>query len=259
MGKCCSKRTQDNSVRILMLGLDGAGKTTILYQLKYNETVKTIPTIGFNVETLDYGDLAITAWDVGGQDKIRVLWKHYFLNTDAVIFVVNSQDRDRLEDAKEEIKKLASEKCLKNCSFLIMANKQDLNNSLPPGEICELLDMGKLKKIWLVQATSGVTGHGLKESMDWIKDNYRKCQVCKERLTFRLDCNCYICKECAFKENIRKARKNNPEIKYKKISVCPCGKELTNGDFNAIFTKKKIEDYKKENHGNEDDYDDGDE
>ena len=217
MGKCCSKRTQDNSVRILMLGLDGAGKTTILYQLKYNETVKTIPTIGFNVETLDYGDLAITAWDVGGQDKIRVLWKHYFLNTDAVIFVVDSQDRDRLEDAKEEIKKLASEKCLKNCSFLIMANKQDLNNALTPGEICDILEIGKLKKIWLVQGTSGITGHGLKESMDWIKDNYRKCQVCKERLTYRLGCNCFICKECAFNENIRKARKNNPEIKIKKL------------------------------------------
>ena len=77
--------------------------------------------------------------------------------------------------------------------------------------------MGKLKKIWLVQATSGVTGHGLKESMDWIKDNYRKCQVCKERLTFRLDCNCYICKECAFKENIRKARKIIQKLNIKKL------------------------------------------
>ena len=129
-----------------MVGLDGAGKTTILYQLKNNQAVKTIPTIGFNVETLEYGDIAITAWDVGGQDKIRVLWKHYFLNTDAVIFVVDSQDRDRLEDAKEEIRKLANEVYLKNCSFLIMANKQDLNNALPPGEICEQLDMGRLKK-----------------------------------------------------------------------------------------------------------------
>ena len=86
MGECCGKRTQDNSIHVLLLGLDGAGKTTILYQLKYNETVKTIPTIGFNVETLEYGDIAITAWDVGGQDKIRVLWKHYFLNNSCSYF-----------------------------------------------------------------------------------------------------------------------------------------------------------------------------
>ena len=85
---CCSKRTINSMPRILMTGLDGAGKTTILYQLKMGEAVKTIPTIGFNVETLDYKGMAITVWDVGGQDKIRVLWKHYYRNTDAVILLL---------------------------------------------------------------------------------------------------------------------------------------------------------------------------
>ena len=102
---CCSKRTIDSTPRILMLGLNGAGKTTILYQLKFGETVKTIPTIGFNVETLDYKGMAFTVWDVGGQDKIRVLWKHYYHNTDGLIFVVDSTERESLEDVAYEIKK----------------------------------------------------------------------------------------------------------------------------------------------------------
>ena len=55
----------------LMVGLDAAGKTTILYKLKLGEVVTTIPTIGFNVEQVDYKNISFTVWDVGGQDKIR--------------------------------------------------------------------------------------------------------------------------------------------------------------------------------------------
>ena len=86
--KLWTKLLGKKDVRILMVGLDAAGKTTILYQLKMGETVKTIPTIGFNVETLDYKGLNFTVWDVGGQDKIRVLWKHYYQNTDGLIFLL---------------------------------------------------------------------------------------------------------------------------------------------------------------------------
>ena len=156
-------------VRILMVGLDAAGKTTILYQLKMGETVKTIPTIGFNVETLDYKNLSITVWDVGGQDKIRVLWKHYYQNTDGLIFVVDSNDRERIEDSAEELQKMLAEEELKDCAILVMANKQDLNGALPPGEVTEQLGMGKLKgRTWLVQGTCAITGQGLKEGLDWM-------------------------------------------------------------------------------------------
>merc|ERR1711945_50216 len=65
-------------MRILMVGLDAAGKTTILYKLKLGEVVTTIPTIGFNVETVEYKNISFTVWDVGGQDKIRPLWRHYY-------------------------------------------------------------------------------------------------------------------------------------------------------------------------------------
>src|SRR5215217_5497955 len=96
-------------MRVLMVGLDAAGKTTILYKLKLGEVVTTIPTIGFNVETVDYKNISFTVWDVGGQDKIRLLWRHYYQNTQGLIFVVDSNDRDRIDDAREELHKMLSE------------------------------------------------------------------------------------------------------------------------------------------------------
>merc|ERR1739848_510905 len=81
-----------------MVGLDAAGKTTILYKLKLGEVVTTIPTIGFNVETVEYKNINFTVWDVGGQDKIRPLWRHYYQNTQGIIFVVDSADKDRIGD-----------------------------------------------------------------------------------------------------------------------------------------------------------------
>ncbi len=97
-------------MRILMVGLDAAGKTTILYKLKLGEVVTTIPTIGFNVETVDYKNISFTVWDVGGQDKIRPLWRHYYQNTQGLIFVVDSNDRDRIEPAREELHKMINGK-----------------------------------------------------------------------------------------------------------------------------------------------------
>ena len=156
-------------VRIVMVGLDAAGKTTILYQLRMGQTIKTIPTIGFNVETLEYKGVNFTVWDVGGQDKIRVLWKHYYENTDGLIFVVDSNNRDRIEDAGEELKKMLAEEELKDCAVLVMANKQDLNGALSPNDIADKMGMEQLKgRSWFVQGTSAVTGQGLKEGLDWL-------------------------------------------------------------------------------------------
>merc|ERR1712151_985055 len=89
-------------LRILMVGLDAAGKTSILYKLKLGEVQATIPTIGFNVETVEYKNIKFTVWDIGGQDRIRKLWRHYYLGTNGVIFVVDSSDRDRVQDARDE-------------------------------------------------------------------------------------------------------------------------------------------------------------
>merc|ERR1719331_3083772 len=97
-------------MRILMVGLDAAGKTTVLYKLKLGEVVTTIPTIGFNVETVEYKNIRFTVWDIGGQDKLRKLWRHYYQGNHGLIFVVDSSDRDRIDVAREELEKtLAAE------------------------------------------------------------------------------------------------------------------------------------------------------
>ena len=156
-------------VRILMLGLDGAGKTTILYQLKKEEHYNKHPTLGFNVERIEHKNFNFNIWDVGGQDKIRVLWKHYYQNTDGLIFVVDSNDQDRIEDAAEELKKLLEAEDLKDCPVLVLANKQDLDGALAPGEVCRQLKMGEIKgRTWRVQGTSATTGQGFKEGLDWM-------------------------------------------------------------------------------------------
>ena len=122
-------------MRILMVGLDAAGKTTILYKLKLGEIVTTIPTIGFNVETVEYKNINFTVWDVGGQDKIRPLWRHYFQNTQGLIFVVDSNDRDRAAEARDELHRMLNEDELRDAVLLVFANKQVSsrpNLSLPP-------------------------------------------------------------------------------------------------------------------------------
>ncbi|XP_016099414.1 ADP-ribosylation factor 4-like [Sinocyclocheilus grahami] len=117
-------------MRILMVGLDAAGKTTILYKLKLGEIVTTIPTIGFNVETVEYKNICFTVWDVGGQDKIRPLWRHYFQNTQGLIFVVDSNDRERVAESAEELSKMLQEDELRDAVLLVFANKQDLPNAM---------------------------------------------------------------------------------------------------------------------------------
>lgn len=162
-------------MRILMVGLDAAGKTTILYKLKLGEIVTTIPTIGFNVETVEYKNISFTVWDVGGQDKIRPLWRHYFQNTQGLIFVVDSNDRERVAESSEELSKMLSEDELKDAVLLVFANKQDLPNALNVGELTEKLGLSSLRnKTWHIQSTCATQGTGLYEGLDWLSQELSK-------------------------------------------------------------------------------------
>jgi len=156
-------------VRILMVGLDAAGKTTILYKLKLGEIVTTIPTIGFNVETVEYKNISFTVWDVGGQDKIRPLWRHYYQNTQGLIFVVDSNDRDRIEDAREELTKILNEDEMRDAVLLAFANKQDLPNAMTAAEVTEKLGLHNMRnRQWFIQSACATTGDGLYEGLDWM-------------------------------------------------------------------------------------------
>merc|ERR1712228_144874 len=127
------------------VGLDAAGKTTILYKLKLGEVVTTIPTVGFNVENVEYNNFRFTVWDIGGQDKIRKLWRYYYENTQGLIFVIDSNDRDRIEDAREELTKILHEDEMRDAAVLVFANKQDLPNSMPAAEVSEKLGLCNMR------------------------------------------------------------------------------------------------------------------
>jgi len=161
-------------MRILMVGLDAAGKTTILYKLKLGEIVTTIPTIGFNVETVEYKNISFTVWDVGGQDKIRPLWRHYFQNTQGLIFVVDSNDRERIGEAREELQRMLSEDELREAILLIFANKQDLPNAMNAAEITDKLGLHSLRnRSWYIQAACATSGDGLYEGLDWLSNQLK--------------------------------------------------------------------------------------
>jgi len=157
-------------MRVLMVALDCAGKTTILYKLKLGEIVTTIPTIGFNVESVVYENNMFTVWDVGGQDKIRPLWRHYFQNTEAIIFVVDANDRERITEARDELNRMLNEDELRDALLLVFANKQDLPQAMSAGEIAEKLSLQQLRnqRKCKTVATCATTGDGLHEGLNWL-------------------------------------------------------------------------------------------
>ncbi|CAI0438613.1 unnamed protein product [Linum tenue] len=183
----------NKEARILVLGLDNAGKTTILYRLQMGEVVSTIPTIGFNVETVQYNNIKFQVWDLGkleillnpslylfvllrlgGQTSIRPYWRCYFPNTQAVIYVVDSSDTDRIGIAKEEFHAILEEEELKGAIVLIFANKQDLPGALDDAAVTEALELHKIKsRQWSIFKTCAVKGEGLYEGLDWLSNTLK--------------------------------------------------------------------------------------
>ncbi|KAF7375781.1 ADP-ribosylation factor [Mycena sanguinolenta] len=164
-----------NLLLMSRVGLDAAGKTTILYKLKLGEIVTTIPTIGFNVETVQYKNISFTMWDVGGQDIIRPLWRHYFHNTQAIIFVVDSNDRERVSQAREELQRMLNETELHDALLLVFANKQDLPDAMNAAELTDKLGLHGLRdRSWYIQAACATSGDGLYEGLEWLSTTIKR-------------------------------------------------------------------------------------
>nr|KJB81131.1 hypothetical protein B456_013G130700 [Gossypium raimondii] len=131
-----------------------------------------LPFPGFNVETVEYKNISFTVWDVGGQDKIRPLWRHYFQNTQGLIFVVDSNDRDRVVEARDELHRMLNEDELRDAVLLVFANKQDLPNAMNAAEITDKLGLHSLRqRHWYIQSTCATSGEGLYEGLDWLSNN----------------------------------------------------------------------------------------
>jgi len=158
----------NDPARVLMLGLDAAGKTTILYKLKLNENVVTIPTIGFNVETVTIGKgISFTVWDIGGQEKLRALWRHYYPGTTGLIFVIDSSDKCRLREARDELFGILEHPDMNGVPVSVIANKQDLPGACSTSELAETLGLRDMRTHkWHIQSCCAITGDGIYEGMN---------------------------------------------------------------------------------------------
>ncbi|KAK4526515.1 hypothetical protein GAYE_SCF25G4431 [Galdieria yellowstonensis] len=161
-------------LKVCMIGLDNAGKTTILYRLHLGDVVITTPTIGSNVEQVKCRNLLFQVWDLGGQDSLREAWQTYFVNTQAIIFVVDSCDRERFDLSRKELLRVLRMENLSKAVLLVFANKQDLKQAASAAEISESLGLYDIKThSWTIQPCSAVTGEGLLEGMEWIADHVK--------------------------------------------------------------------------------------
>eukprot|EP01120_Amphizonella_sp_Union-15-10_P009690 TRINITY_DN3736_c0_g1_i1.p1 TRINITY_DN3736_c0_g1~~TRINITY_DN3736_c0_g1_i1.p1 ORF type:complete len:180 (+),score=25.35 TRINITY_DN3736_c0_g1_i1:118-657(+) len=155
--------------KVIIVGLNNAGKTTTLYKLLLNEVVKTTPTIGSNVEEVVYQNIKFVMWDIGGQESLRPSWSIYYSNTDVILMVVDSTDRERLLIIKKELEDMLRQESLKNAILLVYANKSDLKGSMSSAEISDALGLHEVKDHkWHIQSCCALTGEGLFKGMDWV-------------------------------------------------------------------------------------------
>ncbi|KAL0242036.1 hypothetical protein I308_106224 [Cryptococcus tetragattii IND107] len=162
-------KAKSKEMRVLFLGLDNAGKTTILKKLN-NESISDIsPTLGFNIKSLIRDGYTLNIWDVGGQRTLRPYWRNYFESTDAVVWVVDSSDRMRMNDCRNELKELLHEERLAGATLLVFANKQDLAGSMLLEEIRDALELQSIiSHRWIVYPCSAFTGENLNDGMNWL-------------------------------------------------------------------------------------------
>ncbi|GAB5353348.1 hypothetical protein AAMO2058_000029300 [Amorphochlora amoebiformis] len=159
---------------VVMLGLDAAGKTAVLYKLRLGTTPQTIPTMGFNTEAIAYKNYEFRIWDVGGQDRIRTLWDYHLDGARVVIFVVDSADRARLPKARMELHRLMKDERLKQAHLLVYANKQDQANAISAKNLATQLNLEAIRnRSWYLQGSCARTGEGLYEGLDWLVSELR--------------------------------------------------------------------------------------
>ncbi|KAJ5107348.1 ARF/SAR [Penicillium angulare] len=175
VSKLLDKLRGKNKTRIVVVGIDGAGKTTLLHKLKLGEIATVAPLTGFNVDTVEYKSITFLAWDLVGRDEVRSLWRKYFQSTQAIIFVVDSSDRDRIPIVREELWRLLMDDTLKDALLLIFANKQDLPNAMNPEELTDKLSLHGLgHRPWHTQPACAISGEGLYKGLEWVSKRLPK-------------------------------------------------------------------------------------
>lgn len=188
-------KAKEKQIRLLMVGLDNAGKTTVVKALAGEEVDEVPPTLGFNIKTLTHRGCAssrplwllprvsvteggmsrrytLNIWDVGGQRTLRPYWRNYFEETEGLVWVVDSTDEGRLEACRDELHALLGEEKLAGASLVVFANKQDVPDSISTERIADILRLDRIgNRHCRVVACSAMTGEGLRDGFDWIVDD----------------------------------------------------------------------------------------
>jgi len=164
--------------KILILGLDDAGKTTTIYRLKQNTIVNTISTIGFNVEKIEYNSLTLIVWDLSGQRAKRPLWTYYSADVDGIVFVVDSADEKRLtgtDGAKYELETFLSDIKAQDMPLLVLANKQDKKEAIASQEVEQRLKLSELNRTYKIFGCSAVSGEdtGIEKGISWLAEQLK--------------------------------------------------------------------------------------
>ncbi|KAK3785609.1 hypothetical protein RRG08_015494 [Elysia crispata] len=179
-----------SSLQVVMVGLEGTGKTTLLYRLKFGQYTSSIPTIGFNRETVEAPivegkskGMSFIIWDIGGKDNMRPLWKSYLRSADGVLFVVDSSDREGAEEARMELMRLVHTQSL-HCvlPIVVVANKQDLPDAMSLQEVSKVMGVPELQAAshpCRLMPACAVTGEGLPEAMDTMYEMVNKWKKSK--------------------------------------------------------------------------------
>ena len=228
-----------NNFKIIILGMQNAGKTTILYRLSLGQLVKTTPTIGSNVEELTYNNVKFQAWDLGGQESTRSVWDVYYMNTDAIVYVIDSIDEEYYEESKTQFHKMLNNPALKNATILIFANKQDLPGAKTVNKLIEDYGFDKIKShIWHIQSCSALKGEGLVTGIKWLS----------EQLVFRgknnFPNNPYIFNENEEQNNSTKNESKDISINVKDSAVSEANLKSESeviGEINKNDEKKTVE------------------
>ena len=165
-------KKKKKEIKGLILGLDNAGKTTILKSFKGETVLNLPPTKGFNFQKFDYNNTTFILWDLGGQKSIRKFWDNYYeKENDCIIYVIDSSDSERLEETGKELYNIIQQPELSGLPLVIFANKQDLNMALSAEEILEQLGLDKIMdRKWTIIASSALTKQGLSTGLKWIID-----------------------------------------------------------------------------------------
>ncbi|KFO25932.1 ADP-ribosylation factor-like protein 5A [Fukomys damarensis] len=166
-GKRSSAGAQQQAVRSRLLQHPAGIATSIPDSM--NEVVHTSPTIGSNVEEIVINNTCFLMWDIGGQESLRSSWNTYYTNTEFVIVVVDSTDRERISVTREELYKMLAHEDLRKAGLLIFANKQDVKECMTVAEISQFLKLTSIKDHqWHIQACCALTGEGLCQGLEWM-------------------------------------------------------------------------------------------